>query len=392
MAEEVRRLKLEIGIPELEYKSYAGMGPAASKVYYVPKGLSIGGYGEVVFSHFLSSSSGEKDFSDLQRIVLYAGYRFSPRIVFNAEFEFEHASTEGTGAVSVEFAYLDFLLSDVAAVRAGLLLVPIGFINEMHEPPFFHGVFRPELETRIIPATWSDIGVGLHGEVQGLRYKAYLLNGLNATAGEGFSADSWIREGRTGGSQSIAENLAFVLNLAYDLGPASFGGTIYRGRSGQGEVAPNGSVIHGDILLGEIHAGLAWRGVQLRGIYTVGTLGDADLISATLSAKSGQPPQVIGSRVRGGYLEAAYDLLTALAPGGEQSLSAFVRVERLNLHDQVPGGGVQDPALDFGVLTAGLTYKPLPTVVLKADYQRKTQVEGSVTLAEQVNVGAGFVF
>jgi len=386
LAEEVRRLKLEIAIPEAEYRSYAGLGPADSKVYFVPKGLSIGGYGEAVYSKYLGAP--KPALSDLQRVVVYAGYRFSPTIVFNAEVEFEHGSTEGAGAVSVEFAYLDFLLSQPVRLRVGNVLVPVGFINEVHEPVFFHGVFRPEVERRIIPSTWNENGLGLFGEVVGLRYKAYLLNGLDATRGEGFGAGSWIREGRTGGSKSVAESLAGVLSLAWDAGPLALGASVYRGRSGQGKSAPDGSPIRGDILLGEVHAGLSWRGLLLRTLFAAGALGDADRISAALG-RAGR--EVVGSRVWGAYAEVAYDLLPALAPEVAQGLSPFLRYEAMNLHDRVPAGGEPDPAQDQRILTAGLTYKPIPNVVAKADYQRKTTAAGTGAV-EQVNLGVGFVF
>lgn len=381
LAEELRRLKLEIGIPDVEYKSWAGLGPAASKVYYQPKGLALGGYGEIFYSKYLDDRT---DTTDLYRLVLYVGYRFSEKIVFNAEIEFEHGGDE----VGVEFAYLDFLFSDLVRLRAGNMLVPLGFVNEMHEPPFFHGVFRPEVERNLIPTTWNENGLGLYGEVAGLRYKAYLLGGLNAFGNSALAAKSWLRNARTGGAEAPAESFAGVLALAYELGPATLAAAVYRGRSGQGATDASGT-IQADVLIAEAHAGLAWKGLQLRGLYAVGTLGDADRVSAALGLSG---TSVVGSRVRGGYLEAAYDVLSALAPDSEQSLSPFVRFEAMNLHDQVPAGGIEDPALDTVTWTAGLTYKPIPTVVAKADYQRKTSQAPGAAAAEQVNLGLGFVF
>ena len=380
LAEEIRRLKLEIGIPDVEYRSYAGMGPAASKVYYAPKGLSLGGYGEVDYVDYLDRRT---DGTDLHRVVLYAGYRFSPRIVFNAEIEFEH----GGGEVGVEFAYLDFMLADAVRLRGGNMLVPLGFVNEMHEPPFFHGVFRPEVERNLIPSTWNDNGLGVYGEVAGVRYKAYLLTGLDALGP--LEAKSWLRRARTGGAEAAAESFAGVVALAYDLGPATFGAGVYRGRAGQGAATAAGGKIRADVLLAEAHAAVAWKGLELRGLYAVGTLGDADLVSAELGLTG---TAVIGSRVRGGYLEVAYQVLAALAPGSDQGLLPFVRWEAMNLHDRVPAGGVADPALDTTTWTAGIGYKPIPTVVAKADYQRKTSAAPGASAAEQVNLGLGFVF
>jgi len=121
--------------------------------------------------------------------VLYAGYKFSDRILFNSEIEFEHASSgEGAelkGEVGVEFAALDFFIDPMANIRTGLVLMPMGFINQIHEPPFFFGNHRPEVEQRIIPSTWREMGVGLFGQITpSLTYTTYLVNGLNA---EGFN-------------------------------------------------------------------------------------------------------------------------------------------------------------------------------------------------------------
>ncbi len=381
LAEEVRRLKLEVGIPEAEYRSFAGLGPAASKVYFTPKGLSIGGYGELTYENRLGDGTDE---ADLRRVVLYAGYRFSPLVVFNAEIEFEHGGHE----VGVEFAYLDFLLDDAFRVRVGNVLVPMGFVNEMHEPPFFHGVNRPGPESAIIPTTWNENGLGVHGDVGRVRYKAYLLTGLDPIGGE-VSAGSWLRRARTGGAESPAESLAGVLSLSVDLGPAAVGGAAYTGRSGQGARAADGSAISGAVGLYELHGSVAWRGLSARVLAVVGTLGDAAAISAALGLSG---TDVVASRVKGGYAEVAYDILPLVLPGTAQSLTPFVRYEYQDLHDQVPAGGTRDPALETNGLVAGLTYKPLPNVALKADYQWKKPTSGGAAAHDQVNLGAGFVF
>ena len=383
LAEELRRLKLEIGLRDVEYQSYGGLGPAASKVYFAPKGLSIGGYGESTYSNL--RGSGRENQSDLLRAVLYAGYRFSDRIVFNSEIEFEHAGKE----VAVEFAFLDFKLSDALQIRVGTLLVPMGVTNELHEPPFFNGVLRNDVEQFIIPATWSENGVGLHGTLGALRYQAYLVNGLDAFAASGeepVSAGEWLRRARSGGGESRAETLAGVLALGYAAGPVAVGGSVYRGRAGQGTRASTGEVIQADVTIAEAHATLAWRGLAARALYAAGSLSDTALLAQDLP---GNP--VLGSTVRGGYLEVAYDVLSAVSPGGEASVSPFVRYEAYDLNASVAGGLTRDPAVDRTVVTAGVTWKPLATVALKADWQRRDSAAGGAA-EDQLNLGAGFAF
>ncbi len=380
LAEELRRLKLEIGLRDVEYRSYAGMGPAASKVYFAPKGLSIGGYGEFVYDHQVDH--GAQSASDTLRAVVYAGYRFNDWIVFNSELEFEHAGKE----VSVEFAYLDFHLRDWAQVRVGNLLVPVGFLNELHEPAFFNGVFRPDIEQNLIPTTWDENGIGLHGEASGLRYKAYLLTGLDLfrdTGDEPIEPGSWIRESRSGGAESRAATVAGVLSLEYGAGPVTVAGSIYRGRADQRQVPG----LKADVTLAEAHAGLAWRGLTARVLGVVGTLSHAGQVSEALAFPTGE---TLGSRVQGGYGEVGYDVLGLLAPGGEAALTPFVRWERYDLNARVPAGFARDPALDLDVVTTGLTYKPIPTVVVKGDWQWRE--DRSHASRSQLNVGAGYVF
>jgi len=387
LAEEVRRLKLEIGLQDVEYQSYGGMGPAASKVYFAPKGLSIGGYGEVYYQNNLDrhASGGAlvTDKSDLYRVVLYTGYRFGPRVVFNAEVEFEHQKE-----VHVEFAYLDFLLHDAFRIRAGNVLVPLGFVNEMHEPAFFNGVLRPDVETNLIPATWNENGAGVHGDLgAGFRYKAYLLTGLNAT-NKALRGESWLRRSRTAGSESPSETLAGVASLAYERGPFAAGAGAYHGRAGQGARDAAG-FIDAEVTLAEVHAQATFRGLQVRALAAQGWLGDSARISAF---QGGTTPEVLGKRTRGAYAEVAYDLLGLLAPEGGQSLSPFVRWEDVDLHRSVADGLARNPSYDYTLLTAGLTYKPLPNVVLKGDYQLKDTAAAARSRSERVNVGIGFVF
>jgi hypothetical protein len=383
------------------------MGPAASKVYFAPRGLSIGGYGEFFYRNNLGarasaacpSSAGACDFSDILRAVLYTGYRFSDKIVFNSEVEFEHQRQ-----IFVEFAYLDFLFADPVRLRVGNVLVPMGITNELHEPVFFNGVERPEVERNIIPSTWNENGVGLHGELlPGLTYKLYGLQGLNATRGPP-SAGSWIRNLRTRGGTSAAavgeralvETFAGALALAYETGPVLAGVSAYRGRSGQSQVVrPTASgtnpqdlrEIDGDVTMLEAHAQLAMRGAQLRALAVQGTLTDADLVNARhgLSGTAG-----IGSRVRGAYLEAAYDVMSLFER--DNQLIPFVRYELLKFHDRVPSGTTRDPALDVDLVTTGLTYKPLPNVAVKADWNWRRTGAATNSVARTLNVGAGFVF
>ena len=223
LAEEFEKLRTQLTVPEeLELKSMYGLAPAASKIYQVERGFSIGGYGEAFYRKAVGDKTrSDRNTADFLRFVLYTGYKFSDWILFNAEIEFEHATTGGTesaggGSVSIEFAYLDFLLSEKFAlplnVRMGNMLVPMGIVNELHEPVFFHGVERPEIERRLIPSTWRENGIGIWGQLTPqLEYRLYGINGLNA---KGFR-DNGFRDGRQKGNRTLAEDIAVTGRLDY---------------------------------------------------------------------------------------------------------------------------------------------------------------------------------
>jgi hypothetical protein len=378
LSEEVRRLKLELSVPEvITFGSYSGAGIGASKVHYQPKGLSIGGYGEFVYTNY---SGDRADFAEVLRLVLYVGYRFNDWIVFNSEIEFEHGAQE----IGIELAYFDFKLLDQLQLRVGNVLVPVGFLNENHEPIFFYGVYRPLVDRYIIPTTWNQNGVSAYGDVGPLRYKAYLLTGMDVFGGEGVEAATWIRGARTGAT-GPARTWAGVVNANVDVGPATFGGSFYFGDAGQGYRDTTGQVVSPWILLGEVHALLGWKGLTARGIMSWGSLSQAGTVSQILNKA---PEEYIGSRAWGGYVEVGYDVLTLV--GSTLSLSPFLRYEALNTQAAVEGAGILDPANDRWVITTGVDFKPIPQVVVKADWQQVVN-KASQTF-QQWDLGIGFVY
>ncbi|MDI6757773.1 MAG: hypothetical protein QME32_07115, partial [Endomicrobiia bacterium] len=156
----------------MDLKSLYNLGPALSKVYQVPEGaVSLGAYAEVYYINYASKDS--RDLANAYRMVPIIGYNYSDKIIANAELEIEHGMASGTSApgntkdrggyIAIEFLYLDFLMNKNFNLRAGSLLLPVGLINETHEPPTFHGVRRPDVEGEIIPTTWYDVGAGFHG-------------------------------------------------------------------------------------------------------------------------------------------------------------------------------------------------------------------------------------
>lgn len=383
LAETVEKIRTEMFIPdEIEYKSAYGLGPAASKVYQVGQGLSVGGYGEANYQMIVDDESGKQNNADYERLVLYTGYKFTDNILFNSEIEFEHSSTSGSGSVSVEFAALDFLLDPMANVRAGMVLLPMGFINPIHEPPFFFGNNRPEVERTIIPSTWREIGVGLFGEIlPGLTYTAYAVNGLDA---KGFS-NSGIRGGRQKGSKALAEDIAFVGRLDYapaGLTGLSLGASAYLGNSGQNQTFA-GQQVDAFTQLYEAHVQWKYRGLEFRALGSWGQIDDADVLSADKGS-------TVGEENYGWYAEVGYDILPHIFPDTTQYLAPFFRYEQLDTIASAPNGFADDLFQDREIFQVGLQYKPIPNVVLKADYRNFDSKGGD--LPDDFNLGLGFIF
>ncbi len=364
VTEELQKLKNESAVEAPDYSSNFGFGPAASKVYKLNKGLSIGGYGEGHFTNLVSDKNGGDDIADMLRAILYVGYKFNDKIVLNTEIEIEHANE-----VFVEMASLDFLLNEKFNLRTGLLLTPVGITNEMHEPTLFHGNDRPYVEREVIPSTWREMGVGAFGKLtENLEYKLYVMNGLE---GADFT-EKGLRGGRQKGSKAKANDYAVVASLAYEpvLG-LNLGGSVYLGDSGQGDVVDvNGNEADVFTEIYEIHGQYKAAGLELKALGTLVKIDDNELVGADV------PEEITGY-----YGEVAYDVLPLIAKGTSQYLAPFVRYENVDYK-----GNNED--LDLYV--TGLSYKPIPNVVLKADYRNFNKEVG--TKADELNFGFGYIF
>ncbi len=328
---------------------------------------TFGGYGELHYNNYRNGD--QKDEIDFHRFVLFYGHKFNDRLRFYSELEVEHALVEGgeeSGAVELEQAYIDYRINDAFNVKAGAMLVPIGILNETHEPPTFFGVERNEVETRIIPSTWREAGIGIHGEiVQGLRYDAGIMSGMDA--GKFERPDRSIRSMRTELSEAAAHDFAFYGALNYRGVPGlAVGASVFTGNTGQNGVTdPALKNVNGRLLLWDVHAQYRLGGLELRALYARGKLGDADKITAAAIARSGDSTQIAPETFWGYYGEAGYHF----SFGDEMELAPFVRFERYNTQASVPNGFSADRKNNERVTTLGVNFKLHPQVVFKADYQ-----------------------
>ena len=368
--------------------SDTGFGPAASKVYAIEQGLSIGGYGEMVYQGFAAQrddgvDSGRKDELDFLRAVLYVGYKWNDDWLFNSEIEWEHAKAgEGQrGEVAVEFAYLERRIRPEINARAGLLLVPMGFINELHEPTTYLGARRSGIEQAILPTTWRENGAGIFGEVGPITYRTYLMNGLEA---ERFAAGG-LRSSRQNGAKAVAENLAWVGRIDWTAIPGFVAGVSgYLGDSAQGLADASGE-LSVDTRLLELHAEWRGHGFQLRGLWVEGDLDGVARLNQKLALSGNRS---VGEELSGYYVEAGYDVLSLVE--SRQALIPFARFESYDTQAAVPSGFGRNPANEIETLTLGVNWKPIEQLIFKADWQ---DVEnGAGTGVDQWNLALGYIF
>ena len=341
--------------------------------------------------------------ADFLRAEIEMNRRLDAEFSVKAEIEFEHggvaedevpiavdpASGHGNanlgGEVSLEEAYLEWSRHRAFGARAGQLSVPVGLLNEAHEPGDFLGSLRNDVERRIIPTTWTALGVGVFGELgHGISYRACLLEGLDASR---FTAEQAIREGRQHGSSANATHPALVARIDWRRAGLGLGGSLYSGDAWQGEV-PAGRTLHVRVTLQEAHTTLAWRGLQARAFYVMGTISDHAELSRQLGVAN--TSDAIGSRFFGGRAEAGYDVLPIAYPGTKRSLVAFAATDLSDTQDGVGPIGSEDPSRHWNTLTIGMSFKPRPDIVIKADRRRRHNE--TRTQAGEWNMALGYEF
>ena len=129
----------------------------------------IGSYGEMHYNNLddKNNNGGDKDEIDFHRFVLFLGHDFTDTTRMFSEIELEHsvAGDGENGEVELEQAYIEHDLNSTTQMKAGLFLIPVGILNQTHEPDTFYGVERNNVERNIIPTTWWEGGLALNGEI-----------------------------------------------------------------------------------------------------------------------------------------------------------------------------------------------------------------------------------
>ncbi|PIR34052.1 MAG: porin [Alphaproteobacteria bacterium CG11_big_fil_rev_8_21_14_0_20_44_7] len=323
---------------------------------------SIGGYGEL---HLNKGST--KDEIDFHRFVLFVNHEFTDDLRLYSEVELEHSiAGEGqVGEFELEQAFLEYDINDYNRARAGVFLLPVGILNETHEPPTFFGVERNPVESNIIPSTWWEGGVGFSGELgEGFSYDVALHSGLNVpmTGGSAYK----VRNGRSKVGKAQAEDGAVTGRLKWTGYP---GVEIAATAQYQSDVTQSMDVDDVQAGLFEIHTDIERQGFGLRALYARWVL-------------DGSGAEALGRDVQEGfYIEPSY----TFEIGDEDEFGIFARY---NYWDNEAGNSVNS---DYQQVDIGFNYWPHPDVVLKADMAFLNAPAGG-TDDEIANLGVGFAF
>lgn len=359
--------------------------------------LLLGGYGEVHYNQPLQTEKKDNGTLDVHRMVVLLGYNFSNKVQFISEIEFEHVSE-----VYIEQAFLQYKLNKFLNFRAGLMLIPMGIINEFHEPTSFNGVERPVIDTRISPTTWREIGIGISGNIlqASLKYQLYLVIGFNGYDGEGnLNGKNGLRNGRQKGAESYISAPNFAGRIEYyglkglNLGLSGYFGntqsTLYQGidKDDRAALSTADSSVTGLIMAG-LDARYTTGGLQLRGQSYYVSLSNTLQYNA-FTAVNGLPND-LGSAMYGYYLEAGYDLLHA-NKRTEMEWIIFTRFEQYDTHLSTAGELVRNETYNNHVITGGFTLRLVKGAVVKADIQLARSAAASV-YSKTFNAGIGIMF
>jgi len=356
------------------------------------KRLNFGGYGQIDFNQPLDKDFRQNGKLDVHRLILFAGYEFNSKTKFITEIEFEHVSE-----VYIEQAYLNYQLLDNMSVKGGLILIPMGIINEYHEPPSFNGVERPNVDKNIVPTTWREIGLGVDGRINAasLRYQLYLVNGFNGYDGSGnLKGSNGLRSGRQKGAESYISSPNVSAKIDYygisglKLGLSGYFGksqtTLYDGLDKNDDIA---KATADSSVIGISMVGLDYRysisGFQTRGQFIYSKFSNVEEYNLFTG-------QDLGESMTGYYAEISYDIFHNNG-SVQNELTPFFRFEQYNTHNSVVSGMTKNDAYNITELIFGFAFKMDRGAAFKVDYQLYKNADES-NFNSMLNMGIGVWF
>ena len=359
--------------------------------------LNLGGYGEVHYNQPISKNQKDLGTLDVHRIVMFLGYNFSKNTQFVSEIEFENAKE-----LWVEQAFLQHRINKFINLRAGLLLVPMGIINEYHEPTTFNGVGRPVIDNRLSLSTWREVGFGLAGILLpfALKYQIYTVGGLNGYDTKAiFNGSSGLREGRQKGSKAYVSSPAATGKIEfYGIKTLNIGLSGYFGKSQSKlydklsdsntslKVKADSSVV--GIAMAGADARFQLKGLAIRGQVYYTSISNTEQYN--IFTRTGTTNNDLGKSMLGYYVEAGYDIFNLFSII-DQELVPFIRYEFYNTHQSVDNSTNENLNYKNTLITTGITFRLNKRAVVKTDIQF---ISSALTYeyGKTFNAGIGVMF
>jgi hypothetical protein len=364
------------------------------------KNVNVTGYGETHFN--LPVDSDRDTVFDAHRFVIGVNARLADWIYLSAEIDYEHAAQ----ALEFEMAYLDFLLDPKFNVRAGTVLVPVGFLNEYHEPVLFWTVERPKFHNRIVPTSWNGTGGGFFGTfgnfLGGMNYRVYMVNSLrsiqtnpcdSAHGGGGdcgqFKASSGVRSGRKFPDELVVKDMALTGRIEFsNLFPGfQLGGSFYTGNTTHGLIEQGGRTT---LIEGDIKYRKKW--FEMNASVANVHINNAAELNAFATAQ-GNASGNIASNLFGWNAQVGIHWPQLLGKSTAHDVVTHFMYEFIDTQNQMPTGATQQTGSggETDVYTAGVTWFPSTTnVALKLDYTHEVFLNG--TSNNTVNAGFAYMF
>jgi hypothetical protein len=383
-------------VEQMQQSAGSGAAPSAAE----ESSTTVSSYGEIGFTH--PTKAPEVSNVSVGRAVIFVGHRFDEATKMVGEFEWENAITSGqdSGEAEVEQLYVEHDFKIGVSGTAGLYLMPAGLINQNHEPTAYYGVFRPDVDTMIIPSTWREVGLGLSGHTDlGLTWDFGVTTDQNLSKWDPASDEGRVRgplqaihqEGQFATARDFAVHAA--LNWR---GPGTLlGASVFTGKIGQQQ--PDFLGNNSRLLLWEVHGRYEVAGLDVAAEYARGTISNTDALNTLFLTNGTNNPTLVPSLFYGGYVQLAYRVWT----DGYFKLIPFGRYEILNTAAEFGGLGVAETGPvqpDEKEWTLGASFFIGDGVVLKADYRHYSQnqlpsaVPFGFNKGTSYNVGIGYSF
>ena len=376
--------------------------------------LTIGGYGEVALTRNFysdnvyrystaSAHTGESHGRfDIPHAVIYLGYDFGKGWSMQTEIEFEHTGTgtamekefeeagewesevEKGGEVELEQFWIQKSFFPQLNVRVGHIVVPVGGLNNAHEPLNFFTVYRPEGEFTILPSTWHDTGISIWGRTRSWRYEVQMIAGLDAYM---FSRDNFVKNGAGSPFEfKVANQLGFVGRVDnYSVKGLRIGLSAYYGNSMNNtypyeQMSEQYASVKGRTAIGSMDFDYKGKRLIVRGNADYGYVSDAAVISRLKRNRTANEAPYdktsFGQNAVAAGVEAGYDILPWFSQKADSQVFVFARYEYYNPY--IPGEGQSDnvPYTRKHRIAAGINWYPLPQLAVKAEYSHRFLPEG----------------